>query len=121
MATQDDILTVQKNSVVAQNSLTQAWQNYSRSNHGASTSACVSESTVVSVGVGQLVSVSVVTAGDEIGYIYDAASLEDLQETARLKAILKSEGIYPASFRFSNGLVVAPGKGQAVTITYSMD
>ena len=121
MASQSDFLTSQKNSVVAQNGLTQAWSNYTRANHGTSTSPCLTDQTVVIVGTGQLVSVSVVTAGSELGYVYDSASLANLQPEARLKAILKTEGIYPASFRFTNGLVVVPGKDQAVTITYSMD
>ena len=66
-------------------------------------------------------SVSVVDAGTDAGFIYDAATVENLNPSARLKAILNTQGIYQASFRFTNGLVVAPGKDQAVTVTYSKD
>jgi hypothetical protein len=121
MATQDDMLTAQKNQVVATNGLNQTWINNLRSMHGDSTSSCLDAASVVKVGSGRLVSVSVVEAGTTQGFIYDAASANSPDKSTRLMAIPQTEGVYQASFMFTNGLFVAPGDGQAVTITYSTD
>lgn len=127
MATQSDFLTANKNQVVATNGLNQTWLNYQRRQHGDSTSDCITGDattpapTLVVKGSGSLVTVSVVEAGSDAGMIYDAASTSNLDPAARLHAIPNTQGIVQASFRYSNGIVVLPGKGQAVTVTYSTD
>lgn len=121
MPTQDDFLTASKNGVVATNGLNQTWVNMSRKQHGDETSPCGTAAYVAYVGVGRLVTVSVVAAGSDGGFIYDAATVESPKPEARLMAIPKEIGVYSASFKVKNGVTVIPGKDQAVTVTYSTD
>lgn len=121
MATLEDILTAQKNGVVAVNTLNQTWLNYSRKEYGDKTSDCVTEKTLVTTGNGYIATFSVVNAGTTFGYIYDVASPDSPPDAARLVAILKDEGVYRADCKFENGILVVPGTGHAVTVTYSQD
>ena len=130
MATNSDFLTSQKNGVVATNGLTQSWTNYQRKSFGDNTSPCFSgpktendaaTAHVAYTGSGNLVAVSVVDAGSSPGYIYDQAQTTNLDPATRLHAIPTTQGIMPAAFKFSSGLVVVPGTGQSVTLTYSQD
>jgi hypothetical protein len=117
----DDILTAQKNGVVAINTLNQTWIDYIRRQHGASTSKSYAAKALIVSGSGYAVTVSVVKAGTTVGYLYDALSTESLTDESKLVAIIKEEGVYRADCQFTKGLVVVPGTEQAVTITYSMD
>jgi hypothetical protein len=121
MATLDDILTAQKNGVVAVNTLNQTWLNYARREYGDVTSQCVTAKTLITTGSGYAATFSVVNAGTTFGYIYDVASPDNPPESARLVAILKDEGVYRADSKFDNGLLIVPGTGHAVTVTYSLD
>ena len=121
MATQDDILTSQKNHVVATNSLNQTWINYLRAEHGDKTSKCVTSPTMITVGPGRLVSISVVVAGTAEGFVYNEASPETPDASGRIAAIPKDIGVYLANFVFTDGLLVVPGAGQAVTVGYTTD
>ena len=121
MASTDDILTTQKNGVVGVNQLTQTWNDYLRAEHGTSVSKCVEAATVVTQGSGYVISASVVEKGTASGFLYDAATAETPKDEDRLMAFKQEEGVYIASFKFKNGLLVVPGTGQAITITYSMD
>jgi hypothetical protein len=121
MATQDDILTTQKNGVVGVNQLTQTWSDYLRAEHGTSVSKCVDAATVITQGSGYVISISVVEKGTKAGFLYDAATVEAPKDEDRLMAVKMDEGVFLAGFKFKSGLLVVPGEGQAVTITYSMD
>lgn len=121
MATQDDVLTAQKNHVVATNGLNQTWVNYLRAEHGDRTSACVTSPTMITVGPGRLVSVSVVVAGTAEGLVYNESSPETPDAAGRIAAIPKVIGVYPTNFVFTDGLLVVPGAGQAVTVSYTVD
>lgn len=121
MADLNDILTAQKNGVIAVNSLNQTWLSYSRREYGDTTSACVTSKTLVTTGSGYVATMSVVVAGSADGFIYDASSTENPQDAARLAAIPKTEGSYRVDCKFKNGLLIVPGAGQAINLTYSMD
>jgi hypothetical protein len=121
IATQDDILTAQKNQVVATNGLNQTWINYQRGEHGDNISKCVTGPTMIAVGPGRLVLISVVDAGTAEGFVYNQAAADTPDATNRIAAIPKTEGIYPANFVFSDGLLIVPGAGQAVTVSYTTD
>lgn len=121
MATTDDILTTQKNGVVGVNQLTQTWSDYLRAEHGTSVSKCLEAATVVTQGSGYIISVSVVEKGTASGFLYDAATTESPKDADRLMAFKQEEGVFLAGFKFTSGLLVIPGAGQAITITYSMD
>lgn len=74
MATLDDILTTQKNGVVAINNLSQVLKSFYRSFvyvNGDTTSDGLSVSSAVATASGRLVKMTVITAGSAAGKIYD--------------------------------------------------
>lgn len=120
MASLDDILTTQKNGVVAVNALNQTTINQI----GAVTSVTINAPTVIFVGSGRLVNFSVVEAGTNVGAAYNATSFSGLSPatptSSQLCVIPNTTGIYPASLLFTSGLTVYPGSGQYVNVTYSI-
>jgi hypothetical protein len=75
MATLDDILTTQKNGVVALNNISQeltALQNRYSLVTGELRSATVTSRTEIAVGSGRLVSINIIVAGSAAGLIYDS-------------------------------------------------
>jgi hypothetical protein len=126
MATLDDILTTQKNGVVAINALTTALSSFLaayQSTTGTSSSAGISSSTglLVDQGAGRIVTVNVIVAGSTDGYIYDLASIPSGGPTsASLIGVLPmTVGVYPVNIVYTNGIVVVTGTGQTVSLTYS--
>ena len=118
MATLDDVVTVQKNGVIAINNLGLTLKSY---NEGQYTSQTVSTSTVIYAGAGRLVSVIVVTAGSKSGYIYNATSTTSPTIANAILPIPTAIGVYQVGAKFDAGLVIAPGEGQFVNVTYSTD
>lgn len=119
MATLDDILTTQKNGVNAINSLGQSLKLY---NEGQYTSNTVTTSTFIAAGSGRLVSVAVVIKGSADGLIHNAGSVGAISLSNRLCAApTAASGVYPVGAKFTNGLVIVPGTGQALNVTYSLD
>jgi hypothetical protein len=110
-----DLLTAQKNGVVAINNVAQTNQK----SLGTQTSITVTSSTSVIVGSGYLVNFSVVVAGSSAGTIYNASATSATAASNALCAIPDVVGIYKAGQAYSAGLVVVPGTGQSVNITYS--
>lgn len=123
MATLDDILTAQKNGVIAINNLNQTWLSFSRREHGQYTTSVLSGASPILVytGPGYLVSVSVVVAGTTNGTAYNYASITSPAASSQLMKIGNTVGIYQAGFQFSAGLVIEPGTGQSIVVTYSVD
>lgn len=103
MATLDDILTTQKNGVVAINNLSRdisALYDFYQLVSGKSTSVTISSPTTIIVGAGRLVSVNVVDAGTTSGTIYDAVSYATTATTGNTTtATITYNGINA----FSNG------------------
>lgn len=114
MASLDDLLTTQKNGVVAINAL----NNITLGTAGTVTSATVTGTTVVFVGAGRLVNFSVVVAGSANGFIYNANNDTPVASQA-LCATPNTVGIYQCGQVFTSGLVIEPGAGQSINITYS--
>jgi hypothetical protein len=114
-ASLDDILTVQKNGVVAVNGVARALV----AGVGTATSATVTAPTLVATGAGTLVSVSVVVAGTATGFIHNAAATGAAVAANAMVAAPNTIGVYPAGTVFSAGLVIAPGTGQSLCVTYS--
>lgn len=113
-ASLDDILTAQKNGVVAINNLA---QNTIRA-IGTQTSLTVTATTLIFTGSGYIVNFSVVVAGTANGTIYDANNTSPTAPDA-LCVTPTTVGIYSAGQVFTNGLVVVPGTGQSINVTYS--
>jgi hypothetical protein len=115
MASLGDILTTQKNGVVAINNIFQALSTL----NPTVTSATVTSSTLIIAGSGRLISFSVVVAGSANGLIYNAGTPSGGAAANALVATPTTVGVYAANMVFTNGLVIAPGTGQSINVTYS--
>ena len=110
-----DILTTQKNGVVAINNLAQATAR----GLGTQTSITVTAATLIFNGPGYLVSFSVVVAGSTAGTISNTNAVATVAASNALCTIPATVGIVKVGQVFSTGLVVTPGTGQSVNVTYS--
>lgn len=116
MASLDDILTTQKNGVVAINGYTNALLR----GQGFYTSATVTGNTLVVTGRGYLVSWTVVVAGSASGTLYNYNAASGYGAANALCPTGTTLGIHPAGLVFTNGLVISPGTGQSINVTYSL-
>jgi hypothetical protein len=114
-ASLDDIFTTQKNGVVAINNVSQTAQRA----QGKQTSSTVTSATLVIEGSGYLVNFAVVVAGSAAGTINNANAIASAAATNALCATPATVGIYQTGQIFTNGLVIVPGTGQSINITYS--
>ena len=112
-ASLSDILTTSKNLVVAVNNLSQNILSVS----GSKSRADVSSTMLVQAGQGRLVRVIVTTAGTTAGSVYDASSAS--VTTSKIATIPNTVGVIELSAPINNGIVVAPGTGQVISVTYS--
>jgi len=110
-----DILTTQKNGVVAVNGIAQA--NFR--SLGTQTSITVTAPTLIYSSKGYLVNFSVVIAGTTAGTISNTNNVSTVAAANALCAIPATVGIVKVGQVFSTGLVVTPGTGQSVNVTYS--
>jgi hypothetical protein len=115
MATLDDILTASKNIVVALNSAAQT----NLAIQGNKSAVSLTGNTAVSTGSGRLVNVIVLVAGSAPGNIYDAASITLAGTANKIYVIPNTVGVYTVNVPILNGIIVEPGSGQTVTVTYS--
>lgn len=121
MASLDDVVTVQKNGVIAVNALVQALNSFReiyQSFVGDSTYIGISADSLIVSGGGRLVVVSVV-AGAAGGFIHDCASVADADTSNVIYAIPDTLGAVTVNFPFLNGLVVKPATGSIVSISYT--
>lgn len=113
MSSLSDILTAAKNIVTAINGLGQTYLQVS----GSKVSVQISVATLVSVGQGRLARVVVTTAGSAAGSIYDASV--STATTSKIFVIANTLGVTEVNIPVNNGIVVTPGTGQVVTVSYS--
>jgi len=116
MASLDDILTAQKNGVVAINNLTNSNLKF----QGTATSATVTANTLVISGTGRLVNFAVLVAGSAAGGIHNSSSVAGATATNQLVTTPMIIGVYPVGMIFQNGLVIKPGSGQSINVTYAI-
>lgn len=116
MASIDDLMGVQKNGVNALGNI----YNLQRRVAGTTTSATVSASTVIVTGKGRLVSYTVVVSGSSDGGIHDLASTSGGTAANTLVPTDHTKlGVVVCGLEFQNGLLVTPGTGQSVNVTYA--
>jgi hypothetical protein len=115
MASLDDILTTQKNGVIAINALSQAYLRM----QGISTSLTINSNTTISSIKGYLVSVSVVVAGSSAGQIYNAASNATAIPANLLAVVSNTTGVYPLGLNYNAGIYIVPGTNQSLNVTYT--
>lgn len=121
MANLDDIVTVQKNGVIAVNALVQsldAFKTIYESFVGNNSVIGLSSDTLVLTGAGRIVSVSVITAAAG-GKIYDTNTVSLAADANAIFSIPNASGVTAVNFPFFNGLVIKPGAGSVVSVSYS--
>lgn len=122
MASLDDILTTQKNGVVTLGDLVNelaVFRNLYGQFIGTTAVLGASVPLLVNTGSGRLVNVYVITAGSAAGSIHDAGSVAGAVAGNTLFTIPTTTGITQVNIPYSNGLVILPGTGQVINITYS--
>jgi S-adenosylhomocysteine hydrolase len=122
VATLDDILTTQKNGVVAINNFNQT-SAYLGGRITSATIPAASGATLIVTGAGRLVNYSITVKGSAAGFIYNASSTNTAAAANALIATTATQevGVYSVGLHFANGLVVTPGTGQSLNVTYSID
>jgi hypothetical protein len=118
MATLDDILSTQKNGVQAINNLSQV----TSITIGTTTNLEISAATLVKNKAGWIAKISVIVAGSTDGVVYDATSTATAGVGNRLFIIptaTTAGTILNVSMPTSNGIVVTPGTGMIVSVSYS--
>lgn len=113
MASLSDILTAAKNVVTAISGLGQTYVSV----QGAQSTGSVSAATLVQLGNGRVATVVVTTAGSAAGHIYDGNTAAST--TNPVYVIPNTVGVYVVNMPVTLGLVVTPGTGQVVNVSYS--
>ena len=115
-ASLDTLLASLQNLVVAINGWTQATTNI----NGLANVNNIVGPTVVKSSPGRVCSVVVVAQGAGDGSIYDAASVA-LIGSSKIFPVPHglAVGLYPVGINVSYGIVVIPGTGQTLTVSYS--
>ena len=122
MSSLSDILTSAKNIAVAINTAAQTYlrvQGAQRSSTLTPTVPDVSPAGVhlVSSGQGRLASASVVVAGSADAMIYDSNLTTSL--TQALAVVDNVIGVVVINMPYNSGLVVVPGAGMTIVVSYS--
>jgi alpha-L-arabinofuranosidase len=113
-ASLSDILSAIKNIAQNINSLGQIFTEQD----GHITTATVTAQTLVVAGQGRLVSVSVTVAGAAAGTINNSATTGGAAASNVLVAVPNAVGIIQCGQKFTYGLVISPGAGQSLNVTY---
>jgi hypothetical protein len=116
MASLDDILTTQKNGVVALGAI----QKTLNANIATYTTPVATATTFVIAGTGRLARISILVAGSTTGFVHNSATPSGATSSNALVACPNTIGVYEANVVFNSGLVIVPGTGQSVSITYTL-
>ena len=114
MASLDDILTAQKNGVIAINAYVSSLNFHA----GQTQSLEMSTTTTLKTKAGWIANVAVIVAGSTSGFIYDTLNSANLTGT-RIYLIPNVVGVYVVNLPTNNGIVVVPGTGQIVSLGFS--
>jgi len=85
---------------------------------GTKTFLNITATTLVKATAGRIAKVSVIVAGSGAGSVYDAASLGAAGAANEIAVIPATAGIYNIDFHCANGIVLSPGTGQTLAISY---
>jgi hypothetical protein len=113
MASLSDLLTTAKNIASAINGVAQTYVAV----QGARVQQNITATAIVNNAAGRLAVVSVTTAGTTTGVIYDADTTGIT--TRPIYIIPNTVGVVFVNLPVVYGIVVVPGTGQAVTVSYS--
>ena len=113
MASLDEVVTGIKNLVTAINGAANTFGQV----NGLMSKAAISAPVLLRQGAGRVAKVAVITAGSSNGFIYDST---DITSTSNpLYLIINTTGIVDVNMPCQLGLVVRPGSGQVVSVSYS--
>jgi hypothetical protein len=87
---------------------------------GNTTSAAYATSVVLSTQAGWIANIQVLSAGSAPGFIYNAPTFAGVVDANKLMPIQTALGLQHGFVNFNNGMVVVPGPGQLVNVTYSL-
>ena len=85
---------------------------------GTKTFFDISSATVIKSAAGRIAKVSVIVAGSTNGAVYDATSTSGNTAANQLAVIPEAVGTYLIDMPAFNGIVIAPGTSQVVTVSY---
>ncbi len=108
-----DLLTTAKNLVTALNNVAQTYMKV----NGMATVTGIASANLVKQGPGRICMVSVTAIGSTPGSVYDANLAS--ATTNLLWIIPNTIGEFIVNMPVGYGIVVAPGTGQVVTVSYS--
>lgn len=113
MASLSDLLTAAQNIVQAINGVAQTYLAV----QGIKNVPDISSAMLAKSSAGRVATVVVTTAGSATGLIYDSTSTT--APTFKVFVIPMTVGVYVVNMPVGYGIVVAPGAGQVVTVSYS--
>lgn len=87
---------------------------------GNTTSASYATSIILSTQAGWIANIQVMAAGSAPGFIYNAQTFSGAVDANKLMPIQTSLGLQHGFVNFNNGMVMIPGPGQLVNVTYSL-
>lgn len=108
-----DIITTAQNLVQAVNNVATTYLNV----QGKQNSGTISAATLVKPSAGRVCKVSITTAGAAVGKIYDTNQVT--ATTPEVYTIPNSSGVVDVNIPVQFGIVVVPGAGQVVMVSYS--
>lgn len=116
MASLDDLLTASKNIVTALNGINGTFSRFL--GNVTSTALSAGSNTLVVSGRGRLVNFVVLDGGSADGFIYNTTDTGSPPAANQLVVTPQTIGVYSVGVVFTNGLVVSPGTGQVISVTY---
>ncbi len=115
MANIDDHVTALKNLVEATNNLAQTYLNV----NGVYTVPGLTAATLIKNTSGRIATISVIVAGSAAGAIYDINTVAAAGAANQIAAIPNTVGMIVINLPFLKGLVITPGSGMTVAVSYS--
>lgn len=112
-ASTSDVLTALKNLVAAINNASTTFLNV----HGTTNSGPISTPTVIKSSAGRIRDIGILQVGSATGTAYDGSLVASLSKPQFI--IPNYLGVYEADWPFSIGILIVPGSGQILTVTYS--
>ena len=79
----------------------------------------ITSNTIVKASAGFVVTLVVLDAGSANGGLFDSATVAGAAAANEIFAIPQVAGVYTINFPASNGIVVKPGTGQTIAISYN--
>jgi hypothetical protein len=119
MADLSDILTTLKNGVIGVNNLSQTLSGIDGHFNGTAVSAALTAPTLVYAGTGVVSSISITVAGTVTGTVNNAATTGAAAASNALCAIPNTVAVFHVNMPFTSGLVISPGTGQSVVVSYT--